>query len=46
MNWAGGIKVGQQFRSEIPIDTTFISDKQNFKYNNQDYWVGKIFSNF
>ncbi|WP_339839013.1 hypothetical protein [uncultured Flavobacterium sp.] len=46
MKWAGGIKIGQQFRSEIPIDTTFISDKQNFKYNNQDFWLGRSFKIF
>lgn len=44
--WAGGIKIGQLFRSEIPIDTTFISDKQNFKYNNQDFWLGRSFQIF
>ena len=46
IHWAGGIKVGQQFRSEIPIDTTYISDKQNFKYNIQDYWLGKSYQIF
>ena len=46
MKCAGGIKVGQQFRSEIPIDITCISEKQNFKYNNQDYWIGRSFQIF
>lgn len=46
LRWAGGIKVGQQFRTEIPIDTTLISEKQNFKYNSQDYWIGRSFNIF
>lgn len=46
LKWAGGIKVGQQFRSEIPIDTTFVKDNQNFKFNNQDYWIGRSFQVF
>ena len=46
MKWAGGFKVGQQFRSEIPVDTTLISTKQNFKFNVQDFWLGRSFQIF
>ncbi len=46
IKWAGGIKVGQQFRSEIPIDTTIVTENQDFKFNDQDYWIGRSFQVF
>jgi hypothetical protein len=41
--WAGGIYFDQQFRRDsiANIDLKFI--KQNFKYNAQDFWLGRSF---
>lgn len=46
LRWSGGIDIGQKYRTENPIDTTLTSEIQKFKYNIQDYWLGKSFTIF
>lgn len=44
--WAGGIYVDQQFRKDTLQDSNLIYAKQNFKYNSQDFWIGRAFKLF
>ncbi len=41
--WAGGINWNQQFRADSLQDVNLVYAKQNFKYNTQDYWLGRAF---
>ena len=41
--WAGGIDWNQQFRKDTLPDANWVYAKQNFKYNTQDFWIGKAF---
>ena len=44
--WAGGIYLDQQFRKDTLQDANLIYAKQNFKYDSQDFWMGRAFSIF
>jgi hypothetical protein len=44
--WAGGIYFDQQFRKDTLKDINLVYAQQNFKYNSQDYWIGRAFSIF
>lgn len=44
--WAGGVYFDQQFRQDTMQNSNLVYAKQNFKYNSQDYWVGKAFKLF
>lgn len=39
--WAGGLYFDQQFRKEIKVDSLDIEHEEHFKYNSQDYWIGR-----
>lgn len=44
--WAGGIYLDQQFRKDTLQDANLIYAKQNFKYDSQDFWMGRAFRIF
>ena len=44
--WAGGIYVDQQFRKDTLQNSSLLYAKQNFKYNSQDFWIGRAFKLF
>ncbi|PKB18412.1 hypothetical protein [Flavobacterium sp. 5] len=39
--WAGGVYIGQEFRTDTLQAHDFSYAYQNFKYNSQDLWLGK-----
>ncbi len=41
--WAGGVYLDQKFRKDSLPDANLIYAKQNFKYDSQDYWIGRSF---
>lgn len=41
--WAGGIEFNQQFRKDSVADANLLFQRQNFKSNTQDYWIGHSF---
>lgn len=44
--WAGGVYVDEQFRRDSLQNAASEYEKQNFKYNSQDFWGGHSFSIF
>lgn len=44
--WAGGIYVDQQFKKDSLADNVGDFSLQNFKYNSQDFWVGRAIQLF
>ena len=42
--WAGGITFGQRFKSDTLQAPNLSYAYQNFKYNVQDFWLGKAFN--
>ena len=41
--WAGGVYLTQQFRTDTLSDVNLVYARQSFKYNAQDYWMGRAF---
>lgn len=41
--WAGGINYNQEFKRDTLAAANLQYDKQNFKYNTEDYWIGRAF---
>ena len=41
--WAGGVYLTQQFRTDTLPDINLVYAKHRFKYNSQDYWIGRAF---
>ncbi len=41
--WAGGLFIDQQFRRDSIVNSDLKFIKQNFKYNSQDFWLGRSF---
>lgn len=39
--YAGGIYFDQQFRRQTQIDSAMVEQEIQFKYNSQDYWLGR-----
>lgn len=44
--WGAGAYFDQQFRSDTIANKDNLYEKQNFKYNSQDYWAGVSFNIF
>lgn len=44
--WAGGIFIEQNFRKDTLPDVNSVFEFQNFKFNTQDFWVGRAFQIF
>jgi hypothetical protein len=41
--WAGGVYLTQQYRTDTLSDINSVYARQSFKYNSQDYWMGRAF---
>lgn len=46
VRWAGGLSTSQEYYQTITLDTSLVEVNQNFKFNNQDYWLGHSFQIF
>ncbi|RZJ29933.1 MAG: hypothetical protein EOO48_06270 [Flavobacterium sp.] len=44
--WAAGVYLDQQFRSDTLPDAENVYERQNFKYNSQDFWAGHAYQIF
>jgi hypothetical protein len=39
--WAGGVYLTQQYKTDTLSDINLVYARQSFKYNAQDYWMGR-----